>query len=651
MDVKLHVDLDTLQLIQAPGQRSAVTSLYFKRGDAVRLQVTFLENGITPVTIGDPGTLEIQIGIKPRNQFDRSYLAHTADWSMPSVGDDTPAYECVLSFNTLEIDDVLNVGSVTELPEVTLMGEITWREGTSEPTSTRTFLVVVENDVNRGTEGTPLAGPTPADWLAAQLASGDQNGEIKLGGTGSVTLSGPSMVFDVAAFSYSDAALKAQRSALGLDAPGIHDIPHPWVIGHRGCYNVAPEETMEGYRISVDAGVRFIEPDCVLLADGTLGVMHDSTVDRTTSGTGNVNTFNAISWKNLNNDDGARLVGWGTNLRCPTFDEFLAEFGNKVVIVPECKTQGCAPALIAALQRHNIRKDMVIVQGSLLADCVAAVQAGYPAMRMSSTNYAETIAAGIEYTGFGWNESSKIIAATAAGLKVIVWTTRRNVESDAAIANGAIAFFSDDPVYQSNLHRTARDQYVTGMVYHGDLRDAPLTALNTVDVTNKALRIQAQTLSIAQIAQLAGWACPVPNPSNYTLDFSIQFNAPEVNNSRFATLCLKTTDNSNWDDAANAEKFMYNCIMRRDGRIGIYTYNGLAGGPSTVSSASVIPAELMTQDVWYPFRLTVTPTTVTLARLDAQATSVTHVDSTFRGAYIGLGAKGVDVRFKNLSIS
>ncbi len=163
MGVKLHVDLETLQLIQGPGQRSAVAALRFKRGDAARLHVVFLENGVTPVTIGDPDTLGIQIGIKPRNQFDRSYLAHTADWSMPSEGDDTPTYGCALSFNTLQLNSALNVGSPTaeELPEITLMGEITWREGVSEPTSTRTFLVVVENDVNRGDEGVPTSAEPP----------------------------------------------------------------------------------------------------------------------------------------------------------------------------------------------------------------------------------------------------------------------------------------------------------------------------------------------------------------------------------------------------------------------------------------------------------------------------------------------------------
>jgi len=182
MGVKLHVDLETLQLIQGPGQRSAVSSLRFKRGDLAKLQVVFLENGITPVTIGDAGTLEIQIGIKPRNQFDRSYLAHSADWSMPSEGDDTPAYGCDLSLNTLQLNAALNVGSPTaeELPEVTLMGEITWSEGSGEPTSTRTFIVVVENDVNRGDEGMPTDANPPYPPPSTFVMKSDEGFQVTL---------------------------------------------------------------------------------------------------------------------------------------------------------------------------------------------------------------------------------------------------------------------------------------------------------------------------------------------------------------------------------------------------------------------------------------------------------------------------------------
>ena len=163
MSVKLHVDLETLQLIESPGFRNPVTSLRFKRGDAAQIEVMFLASGTTPVAIGDPVSLEIQFGIKPRNRYDISYLVHSANWIMPEPEAETPVYRCSPSFNTLELNSALGLDSATgnELSEITLMGELTWRDGIAEPTSTRTFLIVVENDVNRGTEGVPTSAEPP----------------------------------------------------------------------------------------------------------------------------------------------------------------------------------------------------------------------------------------------------------------------------------------------------------------------------------------------------------------------------------------------------------------------------------------------------------------------------------------------------------
>ena len=172
MSVKLYVDLETLQLIEGPGFRNPVTSISFKRGDAARLEVSFLDGGSTAVSIGNPATLEIRFGIKPRNRYDVGYLVHDAVWTMPAVDAENPVYQCSPSFNTEELNSALGVGSSTgtELSEITLMGEITWREGSGEPTSTRTFHVIVENDVNRGTEGVPTSAE-PAYPAPENIAS------------------------------------------------------------------------------------------------------------------------------------------------------------------------------------------------------------------------------------------------------------------------------------------------------------------------------------------------------------------------------------------------------------------------------------------------------------------------------------------------
>ena len=168
--MRLYVDLETLQLIEAPGFRNPVPALHFKRGDAAQLEVVFLENGTTAAEIGDPATLELQFGIKPRARYDVDYLVHESVWTLPAQGAQDPSYLCAPSFNTTELDSAMQVGSSAgaELSEITLMGEITWREGAGEPTSTRTFVVVVENDVNRGTEGVP-EGANPAYPLPSSI--------------------------------------------------------------------------------------------------------------------------------------------------------------------------------------------------------------------------------------------------------------------------------------------------------------------------------------------------------------------------------------------------------------------------------------------------------------------------------------------------
>jgi hypothetical protein len=69
------------------------------------------------------------------------------------------------------------------------MGEITWREGAGEPTSTRTFLVIVENDVNRGTEGVAVsAEPSYPSPGAIELIArkGVPNGYAGLNPSGKV---------------------------------------------------------------------------------------------------------------------------------------------------------------------------------------------------------------------------------------------------------------------------------------------------------------------------------------------------------------------------------------------------------------------------------------------------------------------------------
>lgn len=62
----------------------------------------------------------------------------------------------------------------------------------------------------------------------------------------------------------------------------------PAVIGHRGAAAHAPENTLAGLSAADALGVRWVEVDVHLTRDGVPVLMHDPTLDRTTSGRGHV---------------------------------------------------------------------------------------------------------------------------------------------------------------------------------------------------------------------------------------------------------------------------------------------------------------------------------------------------------------------------
>jgi glycerophosphoryl diester phosphodiesterase len=59
-----------------------------------------------------------------------------------------------------------------------------------------------------------------------------------------------------------------------------------WVIGHRGAMGYCPENTLASFDRARALGADWIELDVHLTRDGTLAVIHDERVDRTTNGRG-----------------------------------------------------------------------------------------------------------------------------------------------------------------------------------------------------------------------------------------------------------------------------------------------------------------------------------------------------------------------------
>jgi glycerophosphoryl diester phosphodiesterase len=62
--------------------------------------------------------------------------------------------------------------------------------------------------------------------------------------------------------------------------------PYPRIIAHRGGGTLAPENTLAGLRKAKELGFGGVEFDVMLAADATPILMHDATLERTTSGSG-----------------------------------------------------------------------------------------------------------------------------------------------------------------------------------------------------------------------------------------------------------------------------------------------------------------------------------------------------------------------------
>lgn len=76
--------------------------------------------------------------------------------------------------------------------------------------------------------------------------------------------------------------------------------PYPRWTAHRGAGPWAPENTLEAFRLGAAHGYRMFECDVKLSADGVPFLLHDTTLERTTNGTGPASD---LAWSTLSELD------------------------------------------------------------------------------------------------------------------------------------------------------------------------------------------------------------------------------------------------------------------------------------------------------------------------------------------------------------
>jgi glycerophosphoryl diester phosphodiesterase len=114
----------------------------------------------------------------------------------------------------------------------------------------------------------------------------------------------------------------------------------PLVIAHRGHCVEVPENTLEAYRRAIELGTEMIECDVNMTRDGELVMIHDWTLDRTTTGSGRVRELTLDDVRAL--DAGSWFGSEFTGVRVPTTAEAI-ELGREAGIQMCFEVKGETP--------------------------------------------------------------------------------------------------------------------------------------------------------------------------------------------------------------------------------------------------------------------------------------------------------------------
>ena len=114
-------------------------------------------------------------------------------------------------------------------------------------------------------------------------------------------------------------------------------------IGHRGAKGHAPENTLISFRKAIELDVDGIELDVHLTSDLQLICIHDDTLNRTTSGTGLINSFTLSELKALRIDNLHEI---------PTLEEVLDLIDKKIFINIELKGKNTAKPVVDVIESY-----------------------------------------------------------------------------------------------------------------------------------------------------------------------------------------------------------------------------------------------------------------------------------------------------------
>jgi glycerophosphoryl diester phosphodiesterase len=234
-------------------------------------------------------------------------------------------------------------------------------------------------------------------------------------------------------------------------------------IAHRGASGHAPENTFAAFDKAMEMKADYFELDVQMSKDGHLVVIHDTIVDRTTDGTGEVKDLTLQELKRL--DAGKWYGPEFAGERIPTLEEVLDRYRGKIGILIEIKEPDLYPGIeekvAEALKERNMHRPKggkVIVQ-SFGHDTTRNFHRILPSVPvgvlLSHADYPdgvtdEKLASFADYADYV-NPSQLLVDEDLVrrihtlGLQITPYTIRTQEDADRMITAGVDGFITDFP--------------------------------------------------------------------------------------------------------------------------------------------------------------------------------------------------------------
>lgn len=238
-----------------------------------------------------------------------------------------------------------------------------------------------------------------------------------------------------------------------LPGPASHEVQ-----AHRGASVIAPENTLAAFRAAAEAGAKWVELDVALSADGHLIVIHDDSVDRTSSGSGSLGELSQSEIAAL--DAGSWFSQDYQDERIPTLAETIAALGelglSANVEIKQHKHHKSLDQLVGAVQADIAKRSgsTEIMISSFDPEALKAMHALEPELEMAMLwgrppeDWAVQLAAipaSTIHMHFKALSIGMLEETTRRGIKVRAWTCNDPVQLVSFWDAGLTGVITDNP--------------------------------------------------------------------------------------------------------------------------------------------------------------------------------------------------------------